>query len=126
MFSKIGNLFGSKPPQRSSPVYQEPTITSPLSRRSPDSERKHSYTRIFRWRLPEGQTEEPQSVEIVGSFSQWRRVTLDRDGKLDAWHAMVHHIPGNKTHHYMLLINGKPAYDKTCDGLAIPHGFDEE
>ena len=69
---------------------------------------------------------EPQSVEVVGSFSQWRRIPLERDGKLDAWHATVHHIPGNKTHHYMLLINGEPAYDKTCDGLAVPHGPDEE
>ena len=26
----------------------------------------------------------------------------------------------------MLLIKGKPTYDKTCDGLAVPHGLDEE
>jgi hypothetical protein len=26
----------------------------------------------------------------------------------------------------MLLVNGEPAYDKTCDGLAVPHGPEEE
>jgi hypothetical protein len=26
----------------------------------------------------------------------------------------------------MLLIDGKPTYDKTCDGLAVPRGTDEE
>ena len=26
----------------------------------------------------------------------------------------------------MLLVDGKPTYDKHCDGLAVPHGPDEE
>jgi len=26
----------------------------------------------------------------------------------------------------MLLVDGQPTYDKTCDGLAVPRGFDEE
>ena len=51
---------------------------------------------------------------------------LMRDGVLDAWHVTLHHIQGNRTHHYMLLVDGKPAYDKTCDGLAVPRGPDEE
>ena len=38
----------------------------------------------------------------------------------------IHHIPGNRTHHYMLLVDGQPTYDKTCDGLAVPRGFEEE
>lgn len=76
--------------------------------------------------MPDGQMKEPSSVEIVGSFTKWQKVPLQRDGVLDAWHATVHHIPGNRTHHYMLLVDGEPAYDKTCDGMAIPHGFDEE
>lgn len=126
MFQTLGKLLGAKTPQRRSPVYAEPVISSPLTRRTADSEKKHSYTRIFRWRLPDGHTEEPRSVEIVGSFSRWQRIPLERDGKMGAWHTTVHHIPGNKTHHYMLLIDGKPAYDKMCDGLASPHGFDEE
>jgi hypothetical protein len=126
MFQTLGRMFGGKPPQKRSPVYAEPTFNSPLTRRTAESERKHSYTRIFRYRLPDGHTEEPKSVEIVGSFSKWQRVPLLRDGMLDSWHAAIHHIPGNKTHHYMLLVNGKPAYDKLCDGLATPHGMDEQ
>jgi hypothetical protein len=122
MISSLTSFF-KKPPQRSTPVYQEPTNGSPLKRR--DDPNKHSFSKVFRWRLPDGQTDAPSSVEIVGSFTKWQKVPLHRDGMLDAWHATVHHIPGNRTHHYMLLIDGQPVYDKTCDGLAIPHGFDE-
>jgi hypothetical protein len=85
-----------------------------------------TYSKVFRWRLPDGHTDEPKMVEIVGSFSHWRPVTMIRDSVLDAWHVTIHHIPGNKTHHYMLLVDGKPTFDKTCDGLAVPHGSDEE
>ena len=84
------------------------------------------FSKVFRYRLPAGQTEEPTTIEVVGSFNHWQRVALQRDGKLDSWHVTIHHIPGNKTHHYMLLIDGKPAMDKTCDGLAVPHGPQEE
>jgi hypothetical protein len=85
-----------------------------------------TFTKVFRWRLPDGQTEEPGTVEVVGSFTHWQRLALQRDGKLDAWHVTIHHIPGNRTHHYMLLVDGQPVYDKTCDGFAIPHGAHEE
>ena len=93
--------------------------------RSPQ-ENKPVFSKVFRWRLPAGTTEEPKEVHIVGSFSHWQRVEMQRDGKLDAWHVTLHHIPGNRTHHYMLLVDGKPTFDKTCDGLAVPHGFQEE
>ena len=49
-----------------------------------------------------------------------------RDGRLDAWHVTLHHIEGNRTHHYMLLVNGHPAHDKEFDGYAVPHGPHEE
>jgi hypothetical protein len=84
------------------------------------------FSKVFRWRLPDGQTTEPKTVEVVGSFSHWQKVPLIRDSVLDAWHVTLHHLPGNRTHHYMLLIDGKPTYDKTCDGLAVPRGTDEE
>jgi hypothetical protein len=76
--------------------------------------------------LPDGQTQAPSSVEIAGSFTHWQKVTLIHDSAVDGWHTTIHHIQGNRTHHYMLLVDGKPIYDKTCDGLAIPHGADEE
>ena len=63
---------------------------------------------------------------MAGSFNQWQPVALQRDGKLDSWHVTLHHIPGNQTHHYMLLIDGEPTMDTNCDGLAVPHGSQEE
>lgn len=94
--------------------------------RLPQQDKNQTFTKVFRYRLPDGQMEEPRSVEVVGSFSQWQRVPLARDGKLDSWHAIVHHIPGNRTHHYMLLIDGQPTYDQACDGMVAPHGHQEE
>lgn len=85
-----------------------------------------TFSKVFRYRLPDGQTEDPKTVEVIGTINHWQRTPLLRDGKLDSWHAMLHHIPGNKTHHYMLLVDGKPTMDKNCDGLAIPHGAQEE
>lgn len=89
-------------------------------------ENKQVFSKVFRWRLPDGQTAEPERVEIVGSFTHWQPVEMTRDGKQDAWHVTLHHIPGNRTHHYVLLIDGRPTYDKNCDGLAVPHGSSEE
>ncbi len=51
---------------------------------------------------------------------------MSRDSELDAWHVTVHHIIGNRTHRYMMLVDGKPVQDKTCDGYAVPHGPEEE
>jgi len=125
MFESFGSSFGRNPSQKGGPSYREQSSTSPMQRRD-EAGQKQSYTKIFRWRLPEGQTEAPKTVEIVGSFTRWQKVPLTRDGVLDAWHAMIHHIPGNRMHHYMLLVDGKPAYDKNCDGFAVPHGPEEE
>ena len=36
-----------------------------------------------------------------------RTVSLIRDGVLDAWHVTLHHLQGNRTHHYMILVDGK-------------------
>jgi len=88
--------------------------------------RKPTYSKVFRWSLPDGETAEPTSVEVVGSFTDWQRVPLLKDAKVKTWHATVQNIPGNKTHHYMLLIDGKPTMDKGCDGYALPQGDFEE
>ena len=100
--------------------------SSPPGGHGRTDERKPVYSKVFRWKLPEGQTESPQTVEIVGSFTEWQRVPLVNDHKVASWHATIHDIPGNKTHHYMLLVDGKPAPDKTCDGYALPSGPQEE
>ena len=107
-------------------------LREPMARPTPSLERQRGhdqglvFTKVFRWRLPDGEQKEPDRVEVVGSFTHWQKVQLSRDGKVDAWHVTIHHIPGNRTHHYMLLVDGKPYYDKGCDGLAVPHGAHEE
>ena len=39
---------------------------------------------------------------------------------------MLSDIPNNRTHRYMMLVNGQPIYDKYNDGLALPQGPEEE
>jgi len=125
MFSRLNNLFPRGASPKSPPLQREIPTTSAGLARSP-GDRKPSYSKVFRWRLPDGCEKEPQTVEIVGSFTHWQRVPLMRDGKLDSWHGTVHHIEGNRTHHYMLLVDGQPTNDKNCDGYAVPHGPHEE
>lgn len=109
-------------------VPEEPVSALPPQSRSPlgGGNGGPAYSKVFRWRLPDGQTQEPSRVEVVGSFNHWQPVALTRDSVLDAWHVTIHHIPGNRTHHYMYLVDGQPAYDKNCDGLAVPSGPLEE
>jgi hypothetical protein len=123
MFQRIGNIFGRKPAPKSGPLMPEPP-SGPAQNDS--QERRQTFSKVFRWRLPDGQTHDPATVEVVGSFTRWQKVALVRDGVLDAWHVTLHHLQGNRTHHYMLLVDGKPTYDKTCDGLAVPRGPEEE
>lgn len=124
MFETLNNFF-RKPATKGGPLVPEPLPGGSLLRRDA-MERKQTFTKIFRWRLPAGQSATPANVEVVGSFTNWQKVPLIRDGALDAWHVMLHHIQGNKTHHYMLLVDGKPTYDNACDGYAIPRGLEEE
>jgi hypothetical protein len=125
MIGAINNFLGRKPAHKSGPVMREvPAGASNYSRAH--TGQGQTYSKVFRWRLPDGTTAEPKSVEVVGSFNHWQRVPLQRDGKLDSWHVTVHHIPGNRTHHYMVLIDGKPSNCRNCDGYAVPHGMQEE
>jgi len=124
MFQRIGHFLKGRPATKGGPLMPEPPATSAPNR--DPGQRQATFAKVFRWRLPEGHTKEPKSVEVVGSFTRWQKVTLTRDSVLDAWHVTMHHIQGNRTHHYMLLVDGEPFYDKNCDGLAVPHGPDEE
>jgi len=38
---------------------------------------------------------------------------------------MLQQIQGNRTHHYMLLADGKPVEDAYSDGMAVPTGAQE-
>jgi hypothetical protein len=88
--------------------------------------RKATFTKVFRWHLPDGQTQEPATVEIAGTFTNWQKVPLLHDSVQGGWHLTLHHLASNRTHHYMLMADGQPVRDKHCDGLAIPHGPQEE
>jgi hypothetical protein len=123
MFQSVTSFF-SKPQPKSGPIIPERPASSQPSR-GPSSNGM-TFTKIFRWRLPDGHTQAPNTVEVAGSFTHWQKVPMTRDSVLDAWHVTVHHIQGNRTHHYMIFVDGQPVNDKHCDGLAIPHGYQEE
>jgi hypothetical protein len=125
MFQNFSNLLARKSPSKGGPIMLEPSA-NPTHLQPAAAERRQTFSKVFRWRLADGHTKEPTTVEVAGSFNHWQKVPLTRDSALDAWHVTLHHIQGNKTHHYMILVDGKPVYDKNCDGLAIPHGPVEE
>ncbi|MFM1944493.1 MAG: hypothetical protein RI897_3475 [Verrucomicrobiota bacterium] len=128
MLGYFGNLFSArKNPHKDGPMLRERPSGAPASRSGPGGgQQGQVFAKVFRWRLPDGEAEEPKSVELAGTFTHWQKVSLTRDAKVDAWHVTIHHIPGNRTHRYMLLVDGKPYIDKNCDGLAAPHGSQEE
>jgi Glycogen recognition site of AMP-activated protein kinase len=141
MSQNFGNAFLKKPPLRTGPVLPQrsgpvlppkggpvmPEKASGLAAPAQNpAERRQAYSKVFRWRLPDGQTQEPATVEITGTFTNWQKVPLIRDGVMDAWHVTLHHLQCGRMHHYMLLVDGQPVRDKHCDGLAVPHGPQEE
>ena len=124
MVQKFGNAFLHKPPHKSGTgILRTPAGAKPPGHHP--AERKLTFTKIFRWRLPDGQTQEPATVEVVGTFTNWQKVPLIHDKVRGGWHATLHHIQGNRTHHYMLLADGKPVEDTHCDGMAVPTGAQE-
>ena len=88
--------------------------------------RSPTFSKIFRWQPDEPNGPLPVLVEIAGTFNGWQRVALKRDRVSGVWQVTLHDIPGNRTHNYMLLVNGKPAPDKQADGLAVPHSAEEK
>jgi len=88
------------------------------------SHTKPTYSRVFRYKA-EAHGKHPHSVEIIGSFTDWRPVPLAHHGA-QSWQANIENIEGNKTHHYMLLVDGQPAAYPESDGYAKPEGAQEE
>ena len=127
MVQDFGNAFLKKP------AHKAGTATSKIPRlptgakgpAHPPAERKLTFAKIIRWRLPDGQTVEPVAVEVVGTFTNWKKTPLVYDSAMRTWHVTLQQIAGNRTHHYMLLADGKPVQDKHCDGMAIPTGAQE-
>ena len=109
---------GATPPTGAKP----PT---PKGAAHPPVERKLVFTKVFRWRLPEGQSQEPAAVEVAGTFTAWKKVPLVYDPAMRSWQVTLQQIPGNRTHHYMVLVDGQPVPDAQSDGLAVPNGAQE-
>jgi hypothetical protein len=124
MFQSVTSFFSKSTATAAKPAAVQQSSRPAAGRRGPGSD-KQTYSRVFRWKLPEGELKVPQSVEIVGSFTHWKRVPLERDPRQSAWQGTIDNIPGGRTHHYMLLLDGKPTFDQACDGYAIPHGEHE-
>ena len=95
------------------------------TRHSELREGRTCFTKIFRWPVPDGQTPQPTTVELVGSFSGWRKVPLSYDPPSRTWQVILSDIESNRTHRYVVLVDGKPAFDKSCDGLVAPQTPDE-
>ena len=76
--------------------------------------------------MPHGHAGIPKTVEIVGSFTHWEKVPMSREQEKDVWAVTFQNMPVNRTHHYMLLVDGKPVRDEHADGLAVPQGPQEE
>ncbi len=89
----------------------------------PGERKPPTFSKIFRWHLPEGQAE-PSVVEVAGTFSEWKKILMPR-AATGGWQ-LAWNIPAHRTHHYMIFADGMPVQDKHSDGLAIPQGAEEE
>jgi len=123
MFQNSNNPHDGKPPPTPGPTF--PGIPTKLAVRMPKSDRPQTFTRNFRWRRPAGQAQEPATVEVVGTFTKWQKVPLVYDETGQVWQLTLRDLPVNRTHHYVLLVDGKPVRDEKCDGLAIPRTAQE-
>ncbi len=92
----------------------------------PTAKRAPFFSKIFRWQPDNPGEPLPVQVEIAGSFTDWQKTPLKYDRTNRVWQLTLENIPGNRTHNYMLLVNGRPTQDKNSDGLAVPHTDQEK
>ncbi|HUC83684.1 MAG TPA: hypothetical protein VL970_00720 [Candidatus Acidoferrales bacterium] len=90
------------------------------------AKRQPVFSKVFRWQPDDPNAPLPVLVEIVGTFNGWQKTPLKFDRASGVWTVTLENIPGNRTHNYMLLVNGRPTSDKTSDGLAIPRADQEK
>lgn len=98
---------------------------APLQPEAEPLDQRLGFTKTFRWPVPADQAPLPKAVEVAGSFTNWQKVSLAYDKVTRTWQVALNNLTGNHTHRYVLLVDGKPSYDKTCDGLTLPEGPDE-
>ena len=95
-------------------MYQGHRHSTPVAPKAP------AFSKIFRWEPADLQAAPPAAVAVVGSFSEWRPLPLQKDRLGNGWLLALNNIPGNRTHRYMILVDGQPANDPNADGLAVP------
>ena len=125
MIDGITNFVENNCRTATSPAGSRIKPTLPQRPEMESREQRNGFTKIFRWPVPAGQSPEPTTVEVVGSFSEWRKLPLSYDPPSRTWQLILNNIEGNRTHRYVILVDGKPSYDKTCDGLVAPLTPDE-
>jgi 1,4-alpha-glucan branching enzyme len=97
-----------------------------MNRHAAVAKRPLFFSKVFRWQAPDPAAPLPVKVEIAGSFNAWQKAPLKYDGASRVWTLTLENIPGNRTHNYMLLVNGQPTSDKNSDGLAVPQTEEEK
>ena len=125
MIDAITSFIESKDRPRTKPPVARFVTTLPRRPEPEKHEPRTGFTKVFRWPVPADQTPQPTTVEVAGSFSGWRKVPLSYDPPSRTWQVILNDIEGNRTHRYVILEDGKPSYDKNCDGLATPQTPDE-
>jgi hypothetical protein len=125
MIDAITNFIESRDkPRTRPPVARIPPRVPPYTEVR-KGEQRTGFTKVFRWLVPPDQTPQPTTVEVVGSFSGWRKLPLIYDPPSRTWHVTLNDIEGNRTHRYVILVDGKPSYDQTCDGMVAPQNPEE-
>jgi hypothetical protein len=120
MFDTIANLLERKSKTLARPPEAKGVPPARLQHPAGSQNQQQGFKKIFRWPVPNGPTPPPTRVEVVGSFSDWHKVPLAYDKPTKTWTATVSDIKNNHTHRYVYVVDGKPCYDSTCDGLAVP------
>jgi hypothetical protein len=92
---------------------------------APVPKKAPTFNKIFRWEPAPDHGAPPASVAVVGSFTDWQPVPLKKDPTGPVWQLRLNDLPGNCTHHYMLLVDGAPVKDPQADGL-VPPTTDQE
>ena len=124
MIEAITDFFERKSKTKTRPAMVR---LAPARRPEPESRgQQFGFTKVFRWPVPAEQTPKPTTVEVVGSFSEWRKLPLSYDAPTKTWQLIQRDIPGNHTHRYVMLVDEKPSIDQSCDGFAFPQGPVEE
>jgi hypothetical protein len=119
MSQQFGNFFNQKRPQTDGHAVHKPIG---LNSHAKPLLRKPVFSKVFRWRLPDGDVREPVAVEVIGTFTNWKKVPLARKNAHDGWQVALNEIPSHRTHRYVILVDGKPVADDDNDGYAIPQG----